>query len=265
MGFRDRCAVSVAPIFLRIALGVTFLWAGAAKVFEEAPVRGEDAAVLANLGVISAPPKAPTPVEPVVTPPAGSAPAVTPPAPPADKGPGAPALMQLAQPPGTIPGYTAADFQSEVYVRALHKSLTLRLINAARPAEGMPLWPPRLAEGKWPIYFAWAVAMTELIGGCWLLLGLFTRFAAAGLTCVMLGAVWLTQLGPAIQSGHAYLGFLPRHPIFGVNDCGTPLYATLMWLLALLGGSLALFFMGSGALAIDRALFGGGSPSKPAD
>ena len=44
-------------------------------------------------------------------------------------------------------------------------------------------------------------------------------------------------------------------PIFGVNDCGSPLYATLMWQLALLGGALSLLFSGSGALAIDRALF----------
>lgn len=278
MGFRDRCAVSVAPIFLRVALGLTFIWAGASKVFDEKPVRGADAAVLANMGVIAAPsrgsvittPPAPTPAPiPAPTPITEPAAPVVPDKTPDQPTGGPPALMQLAQPgTSTLPVavYTADDFPNDVNVRAVHKSLTLRLVNAAKPADGqMPLWPARLAEGKWPVYAAWAAALTELIGGCWLLLGLFTRFAAAGLAGVMLGAIWLTQVGPAMQTGQTYLGFLPRYAIFGANDCGTPLYTMLLWQFTLLCGALSLFFSGAGTLAIDRALFGGGSPSRPAE
>lgn len=258
MGFRERCAVNLAPIFLRLALGLTFIWAGAAKVFDERPVRGEDAAALANLGVLAAAPKTAPAAEPV------PAPAAAPAQEPQKPAGGPPALMQLVPQAAPAAGYTAADFPGDVNVRALHTSLTLRLLAAARPPEGrMPLWPPRLGEGKWPVYAAWAAALTELVGGCWLVLGLFTRLAALGLTGVMVGAMWLTQFGPAIQSGSTYLGFIPRQAAFAVNECGTPVYATLWWQVALLGGALALFFAGSGALAIDRALFGGAAPSKP--
>lgn len=269
MGFRDRCAVSVAPIFLRLALGVTFIWAGSAKVFDEKPVTGADAAILANLGVLSAPPKAapPAATEPAPTPgPTESAPPATPTPTPTPKQPagGPPALLQLATPAAPAPGYTAEDFPTEVQVRAVHL-LTLHLVHSANPPDGkMALWPDRLAQGRWPVYAAWAVALTELIGGCWLILGLFTRFAALGIACVMLGAMWLTQFGPAIQTGQTYLGFIPRHPIFGLNAGGMPLYGTLMWQMVLLAGALALLFAGSGALAIDRALFGR-APAHPGE
>ncbi|MCC6675638.1 MAG: DoxX family protein [Phycisphaerales bacterium] len=264
MGFRDRCAVSVAPFFLRVALGLTFIWAGSAKIFDEKPVRGADAAALANLGVIAAPPKAAPAVTPTPTP----AP-VTPPAPasaPEKPAGGPPALLQVAPQAAPSGVYTAEDFPTDINVRAVHKSLTLRLLSAANPSDGqMPLWPARLAQGRWPVYAAWAAALTELVGGCWLLLGLFTRLAAMGVAGVMVGAMWLTQFGPAMQTGQTYLGFIPRHPVFAADSCGMPVYAMLLWQLALLGGALSLLFSGSGALAIDRALFGGGSPSKPAE
>lgn len=284
MGFRDQCASSVAPIFLRVALGVTFIWAGAGKVFKEGPVSGEDAAILANLGVVAAAPKtAPTPATPApVIDPAPASTPTTPPAAPADAGKtsgGPPALMRLVQttPDGSTPtaggnqlgpaaatgSYTAEDFPSTVNVRMVH-FLTLSLVRSAHPADNkMPLWPPPLAQGRWPVYLAWAVALTELVGGCWLVLGLFTRFAAFGIAGVMLGAMWLSQFGPAIHAKSTYLGFIPKHGAFEMNNCGMPLYMTLMWQFMLFCGAMALFFTGSGALAVDRALFGRSSPSKP--
>lgn len=270
MGFREQCAVSVAPIFLRVALGVTFIWAGAGKVFEDAPVKGEDAAILANLGLVDAPPKvapqAPVLPAPQTAPPAApsSGPASAPPAPAPAGGP--PALLQTVQPALSTTPYTAEDFPNDINVRMVHRGLTLSLVRAAAPADGkMPLWPPALAKDRWPVYFAWAAALTELVGGCWVLLGLFTRFSAFMIAGVMFVAMWLSQFGPAIQSGATYLGFIPKHPLWGVNEGGMPFYGVLMWQLALFCSSMALVFTGAGALAIDRALFGGASPSKPAE
>jgi len=55
MSLRESLAVGWAPIFLRLALGVTFMWAGLAKVVYRADFAGQDAATLANYGVIAAP------------------------------------------------------------------------------------------------------------------------------------------------------------------------------------------------------------------
>ncbi len=42
---------SIAPIFLRLALGVTFVWAGLGKLEGEMRISGEPAAILANMGL----------------------------------------------------------------------------------------------------------------------------------------------------------------------------------------------------------------------
>lgn len=55
MRFSDRLAVFVTPLFLRLVLAVTFLWAGASKVFTFMDVGPEQAAVLAHYGIIPAP------------------------------------------------------------------------------------------------------------------------------------------------------------------------------------------------------------------
>lgn len=73
---RTALACNVSPLFIRIALGITFLWAGASKVFYVDEFSGGAAAGLANAGVqsaidaaqpIQAPPILPTP-DPVPTP-----------------------------------------------------------------------------------------------------------------------------------------------------------------------------------------------------
>ncbi len=55
------CGTCCAPMFLRIALGVVFVWAGLGKVCNDVSVKGDDAAALANMGVITPPAKAPPP------------------------------------------------------------------------------------------------------------------------------------------------------------------------------------------------------------
>lgn len=51
MAIRHSCALNLTPLFLRLSLGITFIWAGSAKLFFDQPFAGESAAALANLGV----------------------------------------------------------------------------------------------------------------------------------------------------------------------------------------------------------------------
>ena len=45
----------LAPIMLRVVIGLIFIWAGLGKLSTEMPVSGQAAATLANMGVISLP------------------------------------------------------------------------------------------------------------------------------------------------------------------------------------------------------------------
>jgi len=75
------------------------------------------------------------------------------------------------------------------------------------------------------------IGLIELFGGVALIVGLFTRLAALGLACDMLGAILLV---------HAAGGFfLPRG---------------LEFVLMLFGAALTLLFAGPGALSVDGVL-----------
>ncbi len=287
---------AIAPIFLRFALGVTFLWAGFGKVLETFPVKGEAAATLANLGVLepaspaeSAKPAAPSETKPAVKP--ESKPETKPetkpeskpetkPAPASEpkkealpKG-GIPPLMQTTTTPiepSTARVYVASDFPNEVRVRNVH-GISLLLVSSANPPAGadgakpMPLVPAFAASGRWPVYLAWTATMSELLGGLFVAVGLLTRLSSFFLFCTMVTAIWLSQIGPAIQSGNSLLGFLPNHPAYATDAAGNAVFAILMWQLMLACASLALVFSGPGALSFDRALFppaGGGRRAEP--
>ncbi|MDX2149013.1 MAG: DoxX family protein [Planctomycetota bacterium] len=300
MGSRsNRGAVHVAPLFLRLALGVTFIWAGLSKILPREDVDAQDAAILASMGVLNEAP-APEPASAPVAPPSSRAPEGTqgawllaawrthsetqPDAPPSSNPAGDPASPAPASPatdapitppatsivpptalPPTVPPSgtplitppaspaTPAAGGATQSVRRLHASLSLTIYRAAFPApradgsSPIPLWPEAAAKGRWPAILAWSVAIGEVTLGAMVLVGLFTRLAAFGLAFIMLGAIWLTTVGPAIQSGDAVLGFLPANKPWDVRAWSVPL-----WQLALLMSSFSLLFAGSGALALDR-------------
>jgi hypothetical protein len=75
----------------------------------------------------------------------------------------------------------------------------------------------------------------------------------------MANAIWLDQIGPALQSGQTHFGFLPGYPGFDVNA-----WRPLMWQFTLLMAAFALACTGSGALSLDRMLGTGTSGGKPA-
>jgi uncharacterized membrane protein YphA (DoxX/SURF4 family) len=223
MTLRVKLSVLAAPIPLRIMLGVIFIWAGLGKIIPVMQVEGEQAATLANMGAIHAPA------------PAGG------PAPATGQAPTAP---------------TAADFSQPVEVRRV-MMLAVMLHDAANPVakEGSPpprrIWPKFLAGGRSPVVLAWMVALTELLGGCFVLVGLLTRVAAFGLVTVMLGAMWLAVIGPAVQSGQTgFLGLLPNYGVWEGEK-----WTTLCYQFALLSAALSLLLSGPGIAALDNLLF----------
>jgi uncharacterized membrane protein YphA (DoxX/SURF4 family) len=269
MSLRESLAVGAAPLFLRLALGITFLWAGMSKVFYETGFEGQDAATLANYGVIQ--PGAVAPLEPIAFRSAELASAFD--APVAQEGqegvpdqdelerrnrqpdgsPPPPLDDEPASPVFAGPGYSASDFPVPVMTRSLH-NITLMLHKSMRPGvhpetsqPTIPLWfdaDPTREYDQWPVYAAWAVALTELIGGGLVLLGLLTRLSALSLAGTMAGALWLATIGPMVQ-----VGSTPELMDLKAWSSG-------LWQFALLMCALALFCTGSGGVAIDRLLFG---------
>src|SRR5690606_22103709 len=77
-----------------------------------------------------------------------------------------------------------------------------------------------------------------------------TRFWALLLTALTAGAIWLTVVGPAVQTGAAQFGFLPQ---FGPFEFAA--WVPLAWQVSILVVALAVLFGGPGAASFDRAIF----------
>lgn len=322
MRLRDQVALTLPSLMLRLVLGVTFVWAGTGKLIGTYEITGDDAARLANMGVMPTPIVA-APVPPIkvddlpantpapesrlpdpatdktipaqVTPPAtddAKSPAVTPAQTPIEKPAektaeeikaNAERVMENAVekvnektggvvPPPADPTSSQFELKSVQYNRATYAgsdfpepmqtkrvySIALMISRAADPGltpDSQPielLAPSKLASKPWPTTLAWTAAITELVCGVLLIFGLFTRLSALGTLSVMLVAMWMTQVGPAIiQQQDAILGFIPR-----IADPWSPAaYSVLLWQFALAGMSVAVMFLGSGAVGIDRLFF----------
>lgn len=306
MRLRDSIALTLPSFFLRLVLGVTFLWAGTGKLVGTMQVSGSDAARLANLGVdlnaieVAQPdesqidelleplPEDDLPVDAPETDPAtdleeqaggiveqlndaieessDDAPVEVPSLPTNDT-PASEDEGTIGQRPRPNPVWTrvqnasmdrtASDFPEPVECQRVY-SIALMISKAADPgltADSQPItpiMPSKLASSPWPKILAWSAAITEVVAGVLLIIGLFTRLGAFSLFCVMLVAMWMTQFGPAaFHTNDAILGFIPR-----ADDLFSPAaYAQLFWQLALASMSLAVVFLGSGAIGIDRLFF----------
>jgi len=240
MRLRDSIGLNLSPFFLRLVLGVVFVWAGASKFFSEMPYTPEQAARLAEMGVD--------------VPGAVAAPAA--PAEPATEEPEDVETTDDGTP--TVPAAVAPAlrFPEGATLRPVY-SIALMIDGAAHPGfdddgnQLKPIWPAEAAKGKWPVWLALAAGVTELVAGILMFAGFFTRIAAFSLACVMGTAMWLTQFGPAIQSGRARLGFLPSHDLFDGMA-----WQPLLYQFTLFGVAMALFLLGAGALSIDAIIFG---------
>ncbi len=306
MRLRDQVALTLPSFFLRLILGVTFLWAGTGKLVGTSSVVGDDAARLANIGIMPTTPPLPSPApsdssdqapesgEPDEPSESGEStgPASTEPTAPAEPDKPAdldeqaneiieliedqlesadkPSLQTDDQPEQTNQPqvrlqsvqyadtvYSASDFPEPMQVKQLY-SIALMISKAADPGLTPdsnpidPIMPAMLASKPWPKVLAWVVAITELVAGAFLILGFLTRISALGTLGIMLVALWMTQFGPAvIQSNNAFFGFIP----FAANPWSPGAYTHLLWQLALVAMSGAVFFLGSGAIGVDRLLF----------
>lgn len=280
MRARDAAGLALAPVFLRAALACVFILAGLTKINARMDVSGETAAILANYAIIK-PARGQTPtLPPPELPPADNsrpAPNDDPEAPPADNDQPAdePITLRTDQPrahavayQSTTPAYTAADFPEPVSVRQV-AGLVLLLHDVMHPSADesgnpkMKLWPdiePANNFDPWPVRSAWAVALTELIAGILIGIGLLTRLSALSLVVVMGGAMWLTEIGPAIRDHNTMLAILPKRGIYDAMA-----WTTLLFQLTLFCASMALTLAGPGTLSADRLLMGGGSPSPRRD
>lgn len=249
MRLRDSIGLNLAPVFLRLVLGIIFLWAGAGKFFATDPFTPEQTARLAQMGVdIPGQPPAQLPVVP-------DEPADETGEPDETDETGEAAATDAAAEVQPIDAPDPDQFPEGAELRRVY-GLALAIDGAAHPGFNKdgeqldPIWPPSAATGKWPVYIALAAGITELVAGILILAGFFTRIAAFSVACVMAAAMWLTQFGPAIQSGDTQLGFLPTHPLYDGA------WQTLMIQFSLFGAALALLFLGAGAMSIDAIIFG---------
>lgn len=289
MRSRDAAGITLSSLILRLMLAVIFIHAGLGKIMTEQELPPEKAAQLANLGGLT-PPKAkpaatpaPEATAPVTDAPAAPLPEPTVPTPVKPEGgaatgsgggkggggslPAAAETVTLAQDgsagaSGSSPSYSASDFEGATKVKT---GLTIALAvadGAVAPTredgtKSIPLVPSRLAQKPWPVVLAWTATLTELIGGALLVIGLFTRLSALGISFTMLVAMWLTEIGPAIQSGKTSLGFLPAYEPF------TGEWMMLSFQFALFAAASAVLFLGPGAASLDAAIFGGGPATAP--
>lgn len=287
MRFRDQVALTLPALVLRLTLCLIFVWAGLGKILGETTVTGADAARLHNMGVslsatapLPTPPESPAPTRPLPenTP---STPQPQPPTqpeaqpetlPPSDliipdqtDPPASPMALGLPGPrwipvQNARPVLSAADFPTEHRVQRVH-GITLLLSRAADPgldSQSRPIprtMPEWVGADRWPVYLAWAAAVTELLAAFMLLFGVLTRLGALFVIGIMLQAMWLTQIGPAVVGRvDSLIGFLPK----AADPWSPASYQTLLFQLCCLAMAKAVFLLGSGPIGFDRALFRSG-------
>ncbi len=225
MSFSSTSGTAIVPMLSRIVLCAAFLPAGWNKVMTETTFSGDDAQRLIQLGVIDAEPQAHIGPNRSIVPASFQ-----------DEATGDDQAPDESPEPEEQPAVTedeAAATPSEpgtYLAKPMHK-ITLMLDKAGWPA---PVWMARLA------------ALTELIGGGLLLVGLFSRVWGLGLAIAMGVAFYLTSLPALLGAGNLFTGLfnLPM-------DVFTGMFAQL----ALFVLAFGVFLTGAGPISLDRALF----------
>jgi putative oxidoreductase len=266
MRFRDSLAVNVSPIAIRLILAATFFYAGYAKVFTSAEYTPEQIAALTPLGSDDDGAERGEPSTEVIEPGEPSTPIPDPERPDPDpQGPAdgdtsavVPSVPSPDEPPYRViaaqdSGEYENDDEPAPIKRRMLYGLALMLKDCATPNEnGAALLPSFLGAGGWPLRLAWLAALTELLGGVFMLLGFLTRLSAAGLICTMLTAMWLTTIGPVvILDAPSSFFILPA-----LGDYMTQSWTMLLTQFSMLGASVAALLSGAGALSADRMLLG---------
>ena len=126
------------------------------------------------------------------------------------------------------------------------------------------LWPVALTRDRWPVVVAWTVSLSLLVGGAMVMVGLFTRLAAAMASIALFVTLWLTMIVPAVHAGTAQWGFIPPGSAWELNAAGESVHGAFMWLVLQLAAAVSLVFAGAGYLSLDRLLFPGGEEAQKA-
>lgn len=253
MTIRHRIGLGVPPILLRLALAVTFIWAGSAKYFGTVELTPQQEATLQSIR--SATPPAPPPpadadveVEPI---PEGGEPTAQ----------GAGYVLHLAQnsqpivepEEDTFTGDAASAGASPYHGFHL---LAVMIHDSANPNDqGKQLLFSFMGDGKWPLWLAHTVSVVELLGGVFILIGLMTRLASLGVAGVMIGAMWMTVFGPVVVYGQpGWPSFLPILP--AIENFQSQAWQRFLLQLSLLMAALSVVSMGPGRFSLDRLFFG---------
>jgi hypothetical protein len=117
---------SLAPLLLRLSLGLTFVWAGLGKIEATFAVKGDQAVLLASMGVDKVRAAAASGKTVVPQVPEVSKPAPTKDTSPLPVGPNAPALTPPSPQPGTISSRSATSTKAT-------KSVGRRLMSSGAP------------------------------------------------------------------------------------------------------------------------------------
>jgi uncharacterized membrane protein YphA (DoxX/SURF4 family) len=226
MTFSQSAASGIVPLLARVILAAVFVPAGYNKMMNVAEFTGDDARRLRELAIVEESPEKPAAY--VTTPaPAQSKPesAGAPPSKPTTDEAGAAGATSSA-PQGNV---------APVKARELHR-VTLMVDRNG--------W-------RYPAAQAWLAALTELVGGVLLLVGLGSRLWALGLAIAMGVAFYLTSMAAYADTS----GFFRAFPIDAYNR-----FAAQAALFALAFG---IVLSGGGAASLDRFMFGNGTGPKP--
>ncbi len=285
MKIKEPLSLHAAPLLLRIAVGVVFLWAGSVKLFTTTTYSGDDARLLIELGVVAGAADPATPVD--TTEPreaeASQEEAAADAAEDASADQTGDAGEEIGEAVDAVAGELeekvdevattleeqvddivtaveesiAKDLGADAVVARRLYSITLLLHRASHPEEGRgSVWCSRMSSPGWVTSLAWLAALTECVGGVLILIGLLTRIWALGLAMTMVVAMATTTIGPAMQSGGALLGFLPALRLDEPGGAWVRAWRPWLFQLSLLMSCLALVCTGAGALSIDRRVLG---------
>lgn len=218
----QSASVHLVPLLARVVLCIAFVPAGWNKLMRDVEYSGEDAKRLREMQVVQGNGASESRTDLMRASLLPQAPAAT--SEPADVRP----TSDEPAPPTARPGNDAAAGTGEpVRTKGLFRIALL------------------LDKQGWSyqVPLAWIAAITELVGGVCVLIGLFTRFWSMGLAITMAVAFQMTSIVP--------LGEV------GLFSMGVDQYNRTVAQLALFALAAGLVFSGAGALSLDRGLFRG--------
>lgn len=229
-------ATAVVPTLARLVLCLAFLTMGWNKLMYTHEFTGEAAQTLINLGVVDAgdhnvvPASLPLSDETIET---DAEPVLEDETETEDR---TIELPDIPEPPDDVLRADPITGEQIVEAKRLH-TVTVAVANAG--------WAQ-------PVTMAWIAALTELLGGALLLIGLFSRVWGLGLAITMGVAFYMTSLPGLMESG-----------VFAVAADMTGGYAAYnrMYVQLALGVlALGVFLTGPGPLSLDRLLFRSNHP-----